>query len=67
MRPLPVAAEQEGSEVSLAEELYNSNLEEMKEAYKKRYNNGLLSSSELKKALLAIQREQERRKKGRLS
>ncbi len=47
------------------EELYISNLERMASDYRKRYNNGIITSIELQRALLAIQRESERRKKGR--
>ncbi len=48
------------------EVLYISNLERMASDYRKRYNNGIITSIELQRALLAIQRERERReRKGR--
>lgn len=68
MHALPVAASQEGEQVNseeFQEELYISNLERMASDYRKRYNNGIITSIELQRALLAIQRESERRKKGR--
>lgn len=51
--------------MNFEEEFYNSNLDALARDYRKRYNNGLITSAELKKILLAIQAEDRRRKGGK--
>lgn len=65
MHALSVASQQEGEQVS--EYLEHSDLEDLAKLYRQRYNNGLLTSSQLKDALLAIQREVTRRENERRS
>jgi len=65
---LPVAPEQEGEQVNMdPENILDAypDLDRMFRDYRKRYKNGILSLSDYKKAIQAIEQEAKRRKAAR--